>query len=326
MARLSSILIMWHFDQLTKKDYKSFPRIREAQAKTYMTKVQRVLLIDHSGTALAIISKLIKQHIADTEIDIATSAEAALDCLKQNKYALITMSRNLPDIDCHELVEKIRLELNVRHTPLIVLSGEHMGIFEEHLACQYVNGYFDKKLGQEKLVAYIKSFITREAPRAAITGNILYVEDSATVAQVVKNILTKHGHNYLLARNAEQALQHIQQSFSDENVQPFDLLLTDIQLDGHMSGRDLIREVRHGLGLGYEELPILVTTSSNMDADPHGLDRIFSAGANDVIEKPVNETLLVTRLNTLLTLNRQHLTLHKHSSESNNFKEISINH
>ena len=281
-----------------------------------MTDAQRVLLIEHSGTALAIISKLIKKHIPNTEIDIATSAEQALECLQRNKYNLITMSRNMPDIDCHDLVEKIRLGLNVRRTPLIVISGEDMGIFDDHLACQYVNGYFDKKLGQEKLVAYIKSFITQEPPQAAITGNILYVEDSATVAQVVKNMLTKHGHNYLLASNAEQALHHIQQSFSDNNVPPFDLLLTDIQLDGHMSGRDLIREVRHGLGLGHEQLPILVTTSSNYDADPYGLNRIFSAGANDIIEKPINETLLITRLNTFLTLKEQYYMLHQDNSQA----------
>ena len=77
-----------------------------------------------------------------------------------------------------------------------------------------------------------------------------------------------------------------------------------------MSGRDLIREIRHGLGLGYEQLPILVTTASNFDADPHGLNRIFSAGANDLIEKPIKEPLLIARINTLLNLRQQYLKLH----------------
>ena len=226
------------------------------------------------------------------------------------------MSRNLPDIDCHEFVEKIRITLNVRHTPLIVISGENLGIFEEQMACEYVNGYFDKKLGQKKLVAYIKSFISSDIPEATITGNILYVEDSPTVAAVVKNILTRHGHNYLLARDAEHALQHIQKSFTDDKLQPFDLLLTDIQLEGHMSGRDLIREIRHGLGMGYEQLPILVTTSSNVEADPEGINRIFSAGASDILEKPIRETMLIARLNTLLTLHRQYQLLNQHQPQA----------
>ncbi len=275
-----------------------------------MADPQRVLLIDHSTTALAIMTKLIQKHIPGTIVDVATTYADAAPLLTTHKYNLLTMSRNLPDMECHTVVEKIRIELKVRNTPLIVISGETMGIFEEQLACQYVNGYFDKKLGQNKLVAYIKSFISAEPPHAAIVGNILYVEDSATVAQATKNMLTRNGHNYLLAQYAEKALQHIQHSFSGNHVQPFDLLLTDIQLQGHMSGRDLIREIRHGLGLGYEQLPILVTTASNFDADPNGLNRIFSAGANDLIEKPIKEPLLIARINTLLNLRQQYLKLH----------------
>jgi len=271
---------------------------------------QRVLLIDHSGTSLAIISKLIAKHIPAARVDAAMSAEEALRLLKDNKYGLITTSRNLPDIDCHELVRTIREELGVKSTPLIVISGEKMGIFEEQMTCNLVNGYFDKKLGQQKLVDYIRSFIDVMPPNAKITGNILYVEDSPTVALATKNLLSKHDYNYLHAKNAEQALEHIQVSFSKDHIQPFDLILTDIQLEGHMSGRDLIREIRHGLGLGYEQLPVLVTTSSNNDADPDGLNRIISAGANDIIEKPIREAKLVARLNNLLTLRQQYLQIH----------------
>jgi len=271
---------------------------------------QRVLLIDHSGTSLAIISKLIAKHIPTARVDAAMNFDEAVRLLKAHKYALITTSRNLPDIDCHKLVESIRRDLGITSTPLIVISGEKMGIFEEQMTCNLVNGYFDKKLGQQKLVDYIGSFIKIDPPRTKITGNILYVEDSPTISLSVKNILSKHDYNYLHAKNAEQALQYIQVSFSKDHVQPFDLVLTDIQLEGHMSGRDLIREIRHGLGLNFEQLPILVTTSSNFDADPDCLNRIISAGANDIIEKPVKEAMLIARLKGLLTLRQQCRQLH----------------
>lgn len=274
-----------------------------------MTNIQRVLLIDHSETALAIIAKLIQRHMANVVVDSAHNSVEAVDLLKAHKYNLITMSRNLPDCDCHVLVAKIRTELHIANTPLIVVSGEELDLLDEHLACEYVNGYFDKKLGQHKLVAYIKSFLSSETPETIIGGNILYVEDSATVAAVVKGILDRHGYTFLLAKNAEHALLLLQKSFTDANSKPFDILITDIQLEGHMSGRDLIREIRHGIGLDHEQLPILVTTSSNYDADPRGLNRIFSAGANDIIEKPVKETLLIARLNTLLTLRQQYFQL-----------------
>ncbi|VAW69190.1 hypothetical protein MNBD_GAMMA09-2778 [hydrothermal vent metagenome] len=276
---------------------------------------QRVLLIDHSGTSLAIISKLICENIPNVKVDAAMNAAEAFHLLRRNKYALITTSRNLPDIDCHTLVNTIRIELFVKSTPLIILSGEKMGIFEEQMICDLVNGYFDKKLGQQKLVNYINSFLNTNPPIATISGNLLYVEDSATVALATKNLLEKHDYRYLHAKDAEQALQHLQHSFTRENSQPFDLLLTDIQLEGHMTGSDLIREIRHGLGLGYEQLPILVTTSSNYDTDPDGPNRIFSSGANDIIEKPVRESMLVARLNNLLMLRQQYLQIHQSTNQ-----------
>lgn len=270
---------------------------------------KRVLLIDHSHTSTAIINKLILKNIPNVTVDIAMHAEEAFQLLQDHKYSLITTSRNMPDIDCHELVNTIRSKLSIKTTPLIVISGEIMGALEEEMVCELVNGYFDKKLGQKKLVDYINSFLNTDSLKATITGNILYVEDSATVALATKKLLSKHGYNYLLAKDAEQALQHIQQSFSKDHIQPFDLLLTDIQLEGHMSGRDLIREIRHGLGLGYEQLPILVTTSSNYDSDAEGPNRIFTAGANDIIEKPVKEAMLIARLNNLLMLRKQFLQI-----------------
>ncbi len=276
----------------------------------YMNNVQRVLLIDHSETALAIISKLIHKHLPTVVVDRAHNSLESISLLQTHKYNLITMSRNLPDCDCHDMVAKIRTELHVVNTPLIVISGEELDLLDEHLICEYVNGYFDKKLGQHKLVAYIKSFLSSETPEATITGHILYIEDSATVAAVVKHFLDRHNYSYLLAKNAEDALLQLQKSFTDPNARPFDILITDIQLEGHMSGRDLIREIRHGIGLDHEQLPILVTTSSNYDADPRGLNRIFSAGANDIIEKPIKETLLIARLNTLLTLRQQYFQLY----------------
>ena len=103
--------------------------------------------------------------------------------------------------------------------------------------------------------------------------------------------------------------------FSLELTLSFDAATDDFALENEpavvvrMAGRDLIREIRHGLGIGYEQLPILVTTATNFDADPHGLNRIFSAGANDIIEKPLKESLLVARIHTLLNLRQHYLKL-----------------
>jgi len=121
-------------------------------------------------------------------------------------------------------------------------------------------------------------------------------------------MLTKHGHNYLYASNAEEALEHLRRSFTGNHIQPFDLLLTDVQLEGHMSGTDLMREVRHGLGLTPEQLPILVTTSSNGNNNKNR-NQLVATGANDLLEKPVQEALFIARMNNLLRLRHQYLII-----------------
>ena len=90
-------------------------------------KEKRVLLIDHSGTSLAIINKLISKNIPNVTVDVTMHADEAFQLLKEHKYSLITTSRNMPDIDCHALVNTIRKDLSIRTTPLIVISGEIMG-------------------------------------------------------------------------------------------------------------------------------------------------------------------------------------------------------
>lgn len=283
---------------------------RTSSVPSPMQRNKRVLLIDHSDTALAIISKLITKHLEGTEVDIASRFQQAQELLGTQTYDLITLSRNMPDIMYAEMVDTIRNRLHIRQTPIIVISGEGIGAFADEKSCQYINGFFDKQLGQQKLVAYIRSYLVENPEITRVSGNILYVEDSPTVATAVQNILSRHGYSYLLAQNAVKALQHIHTAFIEERP-AFDLLLTDIHLDGYMSGQDLIREIRHGLGISHEALPILVTTSTNQEVSPQATDMIIGAGANDIIEKPIREAVLVARLNNLLTLKQQDRLLNR---------------
>ena len=69
-----------------------------------------------------------------------------------------------------------------------------------------------------------------------------------------------------------------------------------------------MREVRHGLGLTPEQLPILVTTSSNGNNNKN-LNQLFASGANDLLDNPVLEALFIARMNNLLRLTHQYLII-----------------
>jgi len=71
------------------------------------------------------------------------------------------------------------------------------------------------------------------------------------------------------------------------------MVLTDVSLKGEMSGGDLLEWIRFDLKLGKGRLPVLVMTG---DENPVNQAALLKAGANDLVEKPVEERLLMTKL------------------------------
>ena len=68
-----------------------------------------------------------------------------------------------------------------------------------------------------------------------------------------------------------------------------------------MSGRDLLKAVRGDLGYGKRRLPVLVMTGDDNRINQMGLLR---EGANDLVLKPIEERLLVTKALFQLRLSR----------------------
>jgi CheY-like chemotaxis protein len=69
-------------------------------------------------------------------------------------------------------------------------------------------------------------------------------------------------------------------------------VLTDVYLKGELSGRDLLARIRGEFGYGKRQLPVLVMTGDTNRDNQSGLLR---EGANDLVLKPIEERLLVTK-------------------------------
>ncbi len=72
-----------------------------------------------------------------------------------------------------------------------------------------------------------------------------------------------------------------------------DVVLTDVSLKGELTGGDLLERIRNEFGYGKGRLPVLVMTG---DDNPANQAALIRAGANDLVEKPVEEKLLITKL------------------------------
>lgn len=92
--------------------------------------------------------------------------------------------------------------------------------------------------------------------------------------------------------NGEDALAVLETARAQGRIGP-DLVLTDVSLKGAMTGGDLLTRIRGALGYSKGRLPVLVMTG---DANRDNQAALFAGGANDLVEKPVEERLLMTKL------------------------------
>jgi CheY-like chemotaxis protein len=112
-------------------------------------------------------------------------------------------------------------------------------------------------------------------------------------------MLKKYGFEVVHVVSAEAALDHLQTHA--EGALGIDLVLTDVNLKGDMTGGDLLDRIRNGFGYAKGDLPVLVMTGDDNASNQAALLR---AGANDLVHKPIEERLLVTKLQFQLQVSR----------------------
>ena len=114
------------------------------------------------------------------------------------------------------------------------------------------------------------------------SGSAIVVEDSASMRQLLGELLVDKGYKTTTVATAEEAIEQGEKSF--------DLMLIDLILPG-MDGLELIRFVRSQRNGEYPY--ILAVTGKAKRED---LLQVLDAGASDYVAKPINSSLLDTRL------------------------------
>jgi CheY-like chemotaxis protein len=162
-----------------------------------------------------------------------------------------------------------------------------------------VTDYFDKSLGFEALAEFIRGYVH---PAQFANGEVLYVEDSRVVALATTRMMEKFGLTVTQVTSVEAAIELLEAAKSEGRAPGADLVLTDVNLKGELSGGDLLELIRGGFGYGKGELPVLVMTG---DDNPKSQAALLRAGANDLVHKPIEERLLITKLVFQLRVSRK---------------------
>ncbi len=118
---------------------------------------------------------------------------------------------------------------------------------------------------------------------------ILVVDDEELARFTIREILTKAGHEIEEAENGKQAIER-------QKAEPFDLIVTDIVMPVK-DGVEMIAELKQD-----DPAPIILAISAGgPTGDVDFLKRAESAGADDILAKPLSEDELLERVNDCLS-------------------------
>ncbi len=259
----------------------------------------RVMVVDGSRLVRKLIADVLERELGNASVVSCASIAEARQALADGAVDLVTTSLALPDGDGIELARAVREAAGQAYVPVIVVSGDAQSHLEERRFTEDVTDYFDKALGHAALATFIRGYVQPEPIPGA---RVLYVEDSRVVALATKRMLERQQLEVLHFVGVEEALEHLEQRrAAGDGDLGADLLLTDVYLKGELDGHDLLERVRNGFGYGKRRLPVLVMTG---DANPENQAVLLRAGANDLVLKPIEERLLVTKVLFQLRLSR----------------------
>ncbi len=262
------------------------------------TDAPQVLVVDGSRVVRQLIERVLKAELPHAVVIGCGSGAEALAALEGRVIDFVSTALRLPDMDGIQLAQRIRESASQAYIPIVVVSGDVQERLVSRTLSREVTDYFDKSLGFEALAAFIRGYVH---PTDEVAGKILYVEDSRVVAVATRRMLEKSGFDVVHVLSGEAALEYLESALMEGRGAGVDLVLTDISLKGEMSGGDLLRCVREDFGYGKGDLPVLVMTG---DDDPTRQSVLLREGANDLVHKPIEERLLITKLKFQLRVAR----------------------
>ena len=119
-------------------------------------------------------------------------------------------------------------------------------------------------------------------------AKVMIVDDSPTEVHVLQTMLTKNGHEVVVATTGEESVDMAK-------VEMPDLILMDVVMPG-MNGFQATRQISKNAETS--SIPVIMVTTKDQETDKVWAMR---QGAKDYIVKPVQEKALIEHVNMVLS-------------------------
>jgi two-component system cell cycle response regulator len=244
----------------------------------------RALVIEDSPAYRALVVEVFNR--IGLQADAVESAEQGLGRLGESVYDFVCLDLQLPEMDGLELCRRLRHLERGELIRVVLLTADSSDSLQQRAFDAGITEILHKTEA-EPLQRALDTFSRR------IEGRVLYVEDSRSVAGLKKAVMAAAGLQVEQFSAADEALQ----VFSNGD---FELVISDIIVEGTLSGVGLLRAIR-SLDNPRRETPFLAVSGK---FDNQLKVSILLQGADECIAKPVLKEELLARISKLITRKR----------------------
>jgi DNA-binding response OmpR family regulator len=257
---------------------------------------EQILIVEDSETQAMQLTWLLEE--AGWGVIRASTGEAALDELNRNLPALIIVDYHLPGIFGDELCRKVRMNVETRGIPILMLTGDESFGSEPAGLDSGADGYVSKSVAPEILVLRVRALLRGGGDRASVLSpqethfhraRILAIDDSATWLESLEMAFSSEGYEVAKASCAEEGLARITR-------ESFDCVLVDLIMPG-IDGIETCRCINEMARSMEQPIVVIMLTSSETKED---MTRGLEAGADDFVGKSGDMTVLKARIRALL--------------------------
>jgi DNA-binding response OmpR family regulator len=234
----------------------------------------KILVVEDSKSFNQMVTIMLEKYRYD--ISQAYTLKQALELLTADTYEYVLLDLNLPDAEGEFLIDSI---MEFTSSKVIVMTADENTNQRDEYFQRGVIDYFIKTTPIHIIISNIHKLIkTIESYKDA---NILTIDDSSFVRNILKTVLTQKGYNVFTAASAQEGFDVLK----DNRI---DLILLDLIMPG-MDGMKFLDKLKEDIN--YMDIPVVVISG---DTSRNHYARVLKNGASDFIKKPfvVEEVLL----------------------------------
>ena len=261
-----------------------------------MKRAYRILLVEDSRTQAVVLTDAFERE--GWQVDWVLTVDSALERLGRTPPDLIVLDYYLPGIRGDRLCHRLRMNVDMRGIPILMLTMDETGIAEVRGLESGADDFVSKSADTGILLARVRALLGRSSPQPAILGStghfyrparLLTIDDSPTYREYLAGELQQEGYQIEAASSGRDGLERIVR-------EPFDCALVDLVMPG-MSGIELCRQVTELRRATDNPIALLMLTGRESKED---LTQALEAGADDFVGKSSDMAVLKGRIRALL--------------------------